>query len=316
MPNILKMLQEAGNVSAFRAATPLPKRTQEVIDQAVGRVGRQRLVIVDDLIKAGLTVPMANWLSIPTLTSHELGEAGAAKQSMVPGGRGERQIMQWTPYTIPIYCTWDDFQFDVREMMAAERVGQPLDTIHVEQATRNVNLSIEDAAINGGPTIGGSAVPGLLNSNLTYNYASNEAWDVSAHDGSDILADVEGMINVAQAQKFFGPYNLYVPTTYGIKLLDDFKTYGTVSILNRLKEIDTGQGPLNIKTVDRLPANKTLLVQMTSDVVDVIVGQQPIPVSWQPEPGWLYNFVVLACVVTRVKTNAEGNTGIVVGYKS
>lgn len=310
---IMRGLQLYSSIGEMRAATPLPKNTQEVIDNAVIRTGRQRLAILDDLINEGLTEPLPNWMSVPTLTSHKVNEAGRAKRSMVPKSRGERFVMDYVPFTIPITVTWDDFSFNARELAAAARVGAPLDVSHVEQATRNVNEQLEDTTINGGITIDGNSTLGLLNTTNTQAYVDNQAWDHADHSGEDILQDVINMIEVAQADRFYGPYNLYIPSNYGLKLSFDFKANGTTTIRQRLEEINVGGRPLRIRTVDFLPTNRTLLVQMTRDVVDVIMGQTPTVVSWSDGPGWERFFVVLACVVPRIKSNYEGNFGIVAG---
>ena len=308
-------LIRCGSVGAFRAAAPLPVDTQRVIDNAVVRVGRQRLVIVDDLLSAGLTFPLPNWLAVPTLYWERIGEAGHAQRTMVPKARGERQIMDRAGVTIPIYCTWDDFSFDIRSLLAAERVGSPLDTTHAEQATRNVNEAFEDSVINGIDfNVAGNTVLGLLDSTNTYAYTGAEAWDAAGHTGEEILADVLGMIDVAIADGFYGPYNLYIPTLYGSKINADFKSATSGSTRERLEMIDVGGGQrLTIKVADKLPANRTALVQMTSDVIDLVVGQTPTMVSWEDGPGWERFFVVLGCIIPRIKVNSAGNYGVVVG---
>lgn len=306
-------LLRVGSIAEFKALAPLPKNTQELIDTAIVRIGRQRLVIVEDLIAEGLTFPLPNWLSVPTITHHEAAEAGHAQRTMVPKARGERQIMDLDTFTVPVYATWDDFSFNIRELEAADRVGYPLDTTHVEQAVRNVNFAVEDAAINGGPTIGGNSVSGMLDTTNTFTYAGGEAWDVVGHTGEEILQDVIGGMKVLRADKFYGPYNLYVPTTYGEKLNEDFKANSDKTILQRLEELRAGGRNLRVREADLLPANRTLLVQMTSDVVDVVVGQTPTDLSWSPEPGFERFFLILACVVMRLKVNHDGNHSVAAG---
>jgi hypothetical protein len=309
-------LYRSGSVAAFRAAAPLPIDTQRVIDQAVISVGRQRLQFVEDLLAAGLTYPLPNWLAVPTLYQEKLGEAGTAKRTMQPKSRGQRFVLDRAGYTLPIYCTWDDFSFGIRELLAAERVGAPLDTSHVAQATRNVNEALEDAAINGGITVDGNSSPGLVNAPdvNTYQYlggATGRAWDDAAKTGAHILADLIDMIEVEQADNKYGPYNLYVPLTYGNKLMEDYSTsFASGTIRQRLLEIDVLS---NIRVVDYMPADRVALVQMTSDVVDIVVGQTPTEVSWEDGPGWERSFVVLACMVPRFKSDYSGQSGIVLG---
>lgn len=297
----------------FRALSPLPKNAQEMIDNAIVRVGRHRLTIVSDLIDAGLTFPLTNWLGVPILTSHRAGEAGHAQVTMVPKARGERQITDLAPFSVPIPCTWDDFSLDIRTSAVADRSGYPIDTDQVEQATRNVNEAVEDAAINGGPQVDNTQAVGLLATTNTQAYVDNQAWTHADHSGEDILQDIQNMVSVAQDDKFYGPYNLYVPGNYWLKLGNDFKSNSDKSVLTRLRELEYGGRPINIRPADKLPANRTLLIQMTSDVVDVVVGQTPATINWEDGPGFEEYFIVLACIVTRVKSNSEGNYGIVAG---
>lgn len=313
---VLRMINSAGGVDAFRAAAPLPKNTQEVIDNAVVRVGRHRLVIAADLM-AAVGVPLSNWLSVPSITSHKVSESGRASVSMVPKTRGERQIQQWTPYTIPIPCIWDDFSFNIREMAAAERGGQPLDTTHIEQATRNVNEFIEDGVINGyNLTDAGNSLPGLLSSTETQDFVDNEVWTHANHSAVDIETDILNMIQIMQTNRFFGPYTLYIPTTYSLRLArnwSDGVTTFPITIKQRLQQIDTGSGGVTVKVADFLPADTVILIQMTSDVIDIFIGQQPRAINWSDGPGFEEYFAVLACVVPRVKSNSDGHYGIVIG---
>ncbi len=311
-----------GSIAGFRAASPLPIDAQRMIDQSVTRVGRTRLTLVNDLISRNLTFNLPNWLGVPTLYRENVGEAGHAQRTMVPKARGERQIIPRTGSTLPIFCTWDDFSFDIRTLLAAARAGAPLDTSHTEQATRNVNEAIEDQAINGaGFNVDGNPAPGVLEVPQHYRYVDDQSWTHADHSGADILADVQGMIQVLIDQKFYGPYVLYVNTLYWAELMADYKNESDKTVLQRLEELKYSSGPdgnpvnLVVKPADMLPAERTVLIQMTSDVIDVVLGQTPTPLDWEDGPGFERFFIVLACVITRIKANYNGEYGIVLGDK-
>lgn len=314
---LLACADAADPIAAFRAMAPLPDRAQIEIDNSVIQVGLDRLVLVADLLAAGLTYDLPNWLGTLIVEGEKESRAGNAITTMLPGTRNEMTLSERSIYYVPVPCTWDRFDLNARTIAASQNRNQPLDTSMVSAVTRGVNERIEYNAWNGiGLNISFNSnlitAPGVLNhpDANTFSFARNEAWTVVTHTGSDILADVLGMIKVAHSDRMFGPYNLYIPTDYETVLDGDFKALSDLTIRQRLLEI----GALNsIKTADMLPADHVSLIQMTNNVIDVINGQQPVPINWAGAGGWEQNFAVLACMVARVKSTYQSQSGIVNG---
>lgn len=319
------LLRYGGNVGKLRAAqmrtaemrglTPLWKNSQEMIDDAVIRVGREGLVIAADRIDM-FPVALPNWLGVLELTSHKVGEARMAQRGMIPGAKGDGGLSPKTPFTIPIYVTWDTFEFNARELAAAERVGRPLDTDEVEQAFRNINMAIEDATINGlDVTVAGRSVPGLLDTTNTQAYVGAEAWDAAGKTGAEILGDVLAMRSVLVTDKYYGPYTLYVGTSYGATLQRPFEATGNtgLTIQAYLESVQFGGRALRVKVADLLPTNRTILIQDTSNTVDMIIGQQPVAINPKPELEFHTKWLVFAVVVARVKSDYNSNYGLVAG---
>lgn len=303
-----------GSINEIRAAAALPADSQRVMDAGVARAEREELVLVNDLIAAGLTRPLGdNWLAILELGWSEGNEVGHAQRTMVPKARGERQVPDQARRVIPIFCTWDDFSFDVRRLLNSQMIGQPLDNDVAEMATRNVNDAIEDQAWNGaGFTVHGNGAPGVLNApnvNST-TYTGGEAWSVAGHTGEEIVGDVSAMIESSVNAGFSGPWNLYMPRNYSLKIDQDYKAAATTTTRQRLLEID---GLANLRVSTKLPANTTALIPMNRNVIDVIIGQTPRLVAWTDGPGWEYFFCVLAGVVVRVRSTYGNKSGIVIG---
>lgn len=314
--NLAAALIGCSSIPELRSLAPLPVDAQRLIDNAVVKVGRERLVIVDDLLNANLTYPLPDPLSVMELYWESEIEAGHAIRTMLPDARGERQIGQRTGHRVPIYITMDDFSFNIRTLRASERVGAPLDTTAVESATRNVNEATEDAVWNGFSDqsgnlikVAGNSAVGILNAPdvATQAYVDGESWAVAGHSGEDIVADVLAMIDQAVADKFYGPFNFYMPLNYASKLNQDFKSATSGTILERLLAIKTDGGRgINFRPVAQLPANRTALVQMTSDVIDLVVGQTPTEVSWSSPDGFRYYAVIMAVIVQRLKNAGKG----------
>lgn len=313
------LLRSGLSIPALRSLSPLEEDAQRIIDRAVVNVGLERLQIVADVLAAGLTYPLADPLSVMEVQWERQSKTGGAQRTMLPSSRGQNQLPDRGISRIPVYLTTDDFNMNIRTLKMSERIGAPLDTTLIEGATRRVNEGIEDAMINGaGITIEGYTTPGLLSgaNQNTYNYTGAEAWDAVGHTGEEILQDVLAMVDKLQADRYYGPYNLYIPTLYDTKLAQEFKANSDKTIRQRLEEVNVGGRNLVIKVADRLPANTTVMMQMTRDVVDIIDGQRPIVVPWTSPDGFTLFWLVMAIMVPRVKYDYESNSGIVVGTPS
>lgn len=312
-----------GSIERFRAAnTPLPLHSQELIDRVPVQVGLDRLAILGWLMAKGLTKPIPNWLARTEWYWEMDSEMGEVQETMTPDARPAVNLPDRIGARIPIYCTLSHWAFGIRELEQSRLFGSDLDTTAIANGNRRMNERMEETLINGGTVQanGGLTVPGLLNAPnaATYPYKSSLAWDDPTKTGPDIVDDVLGMIGRAQANKRYGPYALWVPTTYGVALGRDYKALGSDSILTRLLQISDGtvNGKLTVNVADRLPANRTILIQATDDVVDVGIGQEPTNMTWTDNPGFKIYGLTIACVIPRVKTDYAGKSGIVIGYTS
>lgn len=315
---------------AFRAAAPLQDKAQVVIDRTVVEVGLQRLTFVADLMAEGLTYPLSDPLSVTQLEWNKSSRVGAAQRTMTPSARGENKLPIVLPIRLPIYLTTDRFELDIRTLKMSERVGTPLDTALIKQCTRAVNEAIEDAAINGATTLDGQVLkdagydaPGLLNApnantgNLTVDWT---AANVIGTTGPAMVADVQVGIDALQSDRKYGPYNLYVGTKAGNVMQGDFKVNGDKTIMQRLQEMDAGGRKLRVRITDMFPGAATgvqmSLVQMTSDVVEVVNGQPPTVIPWTSLDGFTIHNLVMAIMVPRVRSDYEGQSGIYLGTKA
>jgi len=303
----------------FRALAPLSERAQVVIDQAVLEVGLQRLTVAADIMAAGLTYNLTDPLSVTQLEWSSTNKIGAAQRTMTPSARGENKLPVVTPNRLPIYLTTDGFELDIRTLKQSQRIGMPLDTTIVKQCTRSVNEAIEDATINGATTLDGQdlkvagySAPGLLNA----PNAETESWTLAdwttAPNGANVFADVMAGVTKLQANKKFGPYHLYVGTAIANGMEFDYNATNNaqgLTIRQRLMQIE----PLKkIAVADMMPANKAVLVQMTADVVDMVVGQPPTVIPWTSLDGFTIHNLVMAIMIPRVRSDYNGDSGVVV----
>lgn len=318
-PGFRLLEQQLAAEGNFRALAPLPENSQKVIDRAVVEVGLDRLTLMADVMAAGLTYNLSDPLSLTQLEWNASNKVGNARRVMSPETRGENFLPDLLPYRLPIYLTISQFELDIRTLRMSQRVGLPLDTANIKSGTRAVNEAMEDAFINGATTLDGQALkvagysaPGIVNAPGAETQALTLAsWDASPV-GATIFAEVQSMIAKQVANKFYGPYRLYTPTSVGAYLDSDYDTTSGsrgLSIRERLSKIPN----LTIATADMLPTTKVILVQMTSDVLDVVVGQKPTVIPWTSVSGFTFYNMIMAIMIPRVKINYNSKAGIVVG---
>lgn len=315
----------------FRAHAPMPLHAEELIDREIGQVRLERLSIVAKFITAGLTYPLPNWLAIMNLITQQASKSGAVRRVMNPEGRGYNSMQDLTYTGLPIFATVGDFNLGLRDLLESQRAGMPLDVANAAQIVRRMNESFEDTAIfgfadeAGNPlSIDGKVVPGLLNAPGVnyYQYLAGagtgnpRAWDDPLKTGFEIIdGDLQAMISVLQSKRAYGPYCLFVPTTYGNAINRPYNPpYASASIAQRLAEYKTGAFTgIEVVVADRLPANRVVLMDMHKETARMIIGQQPTAVSWTSESGFSYNSLIVGCMVPQYRTDYDGQSGILVG---
>ena len=108
---------------------------------------------------------------------------------------------------------------------------------------------------------------------------------------------------------------IVVGTAIGNVLDNDYTVTGTPvvtgkTIRERLLQIDSLS---DIVVADMMPPTKVALVQMTPDVIQMVVGQQPTVIPWTSLEGFTFHNLVMAIIIPWVKSDANGNSGICVG---
>ena len=80
------------------------------------------------------------------------------------------------------------------------------------------------------------------------------------------------------------------------------------TIRQRILDLD---GIQKVRVVDRLTDDVCLLVQMTSDVVDLVDGMPIQTIEWDTEGGFIHNYKVMTIQVPRVKSDYNNKSGVV-----
>lgn len=305
-----KLLSSNFNVNALRTNDVLRKQEWIQYDTAVINVARSRLIGVQDLMSAGLRYPLQNALGITRVEWETASEMTPADISMSGLSQSENDRVEFALTGIPVPIVHKDFNINIRALETSRRTGQPLDTMQVERATRMVAEKIENMLFAGYTGLGtNNTIYGYTNAanRNTYTSSGTHDWDTDS-TGEEMLADVLAMIELLVADNMYGPYILYVTNKAYTRMGDDFKTYSDKSIIQRLLEVP---GLSAIRPAAFLGAKQQVMVQMTRDVVDMIDGIQPTLVQWDSLGGFVTNFKVLSIMLPRVRSDYEGQSGIV-----
>jgi len=306
----MRLLQSGFNPLALRTLAVLRKEEWIQFDQKLIEIARQRLRGVADLMGAGLTFPLSNGMGTTVVQWEQVSDMDPAIRSMDGLRRTQDDRVEFNLNSLPIYITHKDFSLNLRHLEASRRLGESIDTTQIATATRLVSDDLENALFNGtgNYTVLSDTVHGYTTHPNRNTYELTVDWDTAT--GEQMIADILAMINIAHSDNMFGPYWLYVPTSYGVQLDDDFKTNSDRTRRERLLAIDSISA---IRTADFLAADNIMLVQPTSDVIDMVTGMQPTVVEWEEEGGFKLNFKVMAIMVPRIKNDYEGRSGLVHG---
>lgn len=295
------------NVNAMRTNDLLRKDEWTALDTAVIEVQRQRLNGIADLQNRNLTRNLGG-LGVLVDQYEQMSDMGDADVDMSGEAEGDEDTIAYTLANVPIPVVHKAYRINKRRLEASRKLGQSIDTTQAEVASRKVRDKSEDILFNGqaGITVNGNTLYGYRTHPNRVTGTVTAAWTDSSN--RDILADVEAMLSDADAKYFFGPFVLYVPTSYWSVLRSDYKSYSERTYLERLRQYSEIS---DVKPADVLPADNIVMVQMSRDVVDLAIGQSVTNVEWMSKGNMVAHYKVMAAWAPRVKSDYNGNCGII-----
>jgi hypothetical protein len=286
------------------------------LDAAIMEPARYRLGGVADLIDSGLTFNLGNAMGTTVLEWHDVSEAMEASLTMdgVTRSPGDRPKFQHNYLPIPIIHV--DYEINARVLASSRSLGNPLDTTSAERAARRVAEKLENMLFT--DTEYSFGEKDNRSRNTIYSYVNHPdrnivnlsiPWDNSAITGAGIIQDVLELKQSSIDNYHYGPWKLYIPTSYETVLDDDYDatTPGT-TIRERIMKIN---GISGIKIVDTLTADNILLVQMTPDVVRLVRGMGLQNVEWGTEGNMITKYKVMTIQVPQIRSDQNGKSGIV-----
>lgn len=301
-----RLLDNDMNTNALRTNALLRDDEWKRIDDAVLATAVGQLRGIQDLKDAGLTRDLGG-LGVLIAEYEKVSDMEPAEQSLSGVTEGKEDIPEFTLAGVPVPITHKDFRINVRHLQASRTRGSSIDVTAAELAARQVAELLETTLFNGSAIrIGTSVLQGYRNFTDRITGSLAAAWDGTA-TGEQMVADVIAIIGALEADFFFGPFVMYLGTATMTFLREDFKANSDKTVMQRMLELE----PLaSIRHSSKMTAGDVLLVQLTSDVIDLPVGQDITTVEWDTKGGLSMHFKVMAAMAPRLKSDANSRTGI------
>lgn len=307
-------------------AATLRKDEWAQFDTAVIKAARERLRAWSDLSTQSGTYSGFNGMASMVLEHESMSDPGEAHVNFdgMVEGRADAPTFQLEGLPLPI--THCDFYFSSRRLAISRKLGTPIDSAMAEAAGRRVAERVERTTIGAvtGPVLSPTNVSEYGSTPQVYGYTNFPdrltKTDVTAptdggwHPGV-ALGDVLDCLDSLYDNNFYGPFMLYHSTDWTQYMDNDYYrevTSGSVApsktLRSRLREID---GIVDVRRLDFLTNTFTLLlVQMTPDVARAVNGLNMTTVQWETMGGMRLNFKVMCIHVPQLRSDFNGNCGI------
>lgn len=283
-------------------------------DDVVVRVARERLKAVADVQAAGLVKTISSGMGKTILVTETQSDTNPAEVNMDGISESANDRTVYEPTFLPLPIIHKDFHFTARQIAVSRESSTPLDTEMIELATRKVAEEMEkqligvsdvadEFAYGSGIIYGYTNFPSAITRTITAPTASG--WTAVT-----LLNEILSMIDDSRKAFHYGPWRLYIGTSWEKYLGADYTTGYPKSVRTRLMEIE---GLTAITALDFLTGFDLVLVQMTSDVVREVNAMNITTLQWPTQGGMQINFKVMAIMVPQLRADQNGNTGIVYG---
>lgn len=299
-----RLLHNGMDLQCLRTNAVMPHDEWKELDTRIVKIAQERLKVTQDLIDAGLTYDLGG---IGTTISQWQVESDMtdATISMEADSQDNRDLVEYNMAQVAIPIIHKDFHLGIRQIEASRRMGSNIDLTNADAAARRVAVAMEDLVISGyNNTFGGQHIYGITTHPQRITGTAPGPWS----DIDNIYTTLQNMLSAANAAHRYGPFNLYIPANLSMSLFNFYPDGSGQTVEQRLMLLSAIN---KVEVSDRVPANHIILVQMTSDTIDLAVAQQLMPVEWEAMGGMVTHFKVLTAMAPRIKPDANGELGIV-----
>jgi len=294
------------NVNGLRTLDVLRKDEWKLLDNVLIDVARNRLVAVQELVSRGLTYNIPNGLGTTILEWEQVTDMTPAEVSMSGVREGANDTRDFTLKSMPLPIIHKDFNINIRKLEASRKSGQPLDVAQATLAATLVTETVESMVFLGHATREGNARIYGLTTEPNRNTGSVTAnWATAT--GAQILTDVLAMVDKAYTDNMYGPFGIFIPYNAYVHMGEDYKAAVGGTIMDRVLAVPS---IAFVKPTKDLATSHVVMVQLTADVIDEVMGLQPTMVQWESNGGMTVNFKVMAIMIPRIRSTVTTQSGV------
>ncbi len=297
-------------VLAMNAPATLRKDEWKMLDdQVMDAVYTTPTRMFADLRSRGNVITIPNGMGKTIYEYQRATDIGPATISMdgIREGDSDRQHFDLTGLPLPIIHK--DFQFSARQIEISRNNGPALDASMARLSARKCMEEVEKYtagsqtfAYGGYSIYGYTNFPARMTQSITAPSSSNHGTTIS---------EILSMRKKLTDKGYTGPFVVYMSPAWDLYLDEDYSTTkGTNTLRQRIAQID-GIGA--VRTSYYLSGNAIVMVQMTADIAQAVVGMDVMTLQWPSKGGMMINFKVLCILVPLLRSDFGGNTGIVHG---
>jgi uncharacterized linocin/CFP29 family protein len=299
-----RLLESNLQINSLRTNTLLHKDEWELLDSRVVMISANVLNAIADLRAMGLTTNLGG-LGVLVSQYEQVSDMSDANVNMAVETDDEEDRINFPLVGVPVPIISKGFRIDARSLAATRRNGGSLDTTHVDTATRKVAEKLEEIFFLGSTVVQrGQAIYGVLNHTNRNVVSGGADWGTATNIYPNVLACVGAL----QGDNFYGPYRMYLhPDQYIQTFALNAST--AIPIIRTIEQLP-GFGPGSVKPSNYVTAGQGVLLNMTSDVVDLAIGQDIAPVEWETKGGLVTSYKVLAAMIPRIKADQSGRSGV------
>ena len=287
----------------------------KAIDTRLREIAASRQVGIAKLKELGLVYNLANPFasqSLEYIKTSDMHDASVNMNFKVTN-ETDKQAVKTANIPIPV-ISWR-WGFDIRELQMSRLYNRPLDLQGAKVGARKIGEKLESMMFGANATIlDDKKIDSIISFADSNKIATLHNWNATGTTTTDILDDVIALKKKSIEDKHFGKWILFVAQNYEARLDDDYGVDATtkayIPLMDRIKKIN---GILDVIVSDFLPADTVALVQMTNDTIELINGMELTTVQLMNAGGLNFEMLSFVMQTPAVKSDYDGNCGIVIG---